>query len=249
MSGYIVDFSREFHDEEATRSNITRAVHLFEQAEVDAEVFIEHLYAARNITQGRANIQKRSAVGKNPAWPAGFPNRMPYFFRVLEEKLGLSGRVSSEAEDEQVSGGLSQASAAEASRVEEAVDGDSMARPRVKARLAEGVAVEDGGSRSGQEESLAAAHSDSPTVPEPTYVLPEEVEVAEAATVATWRDYLPDPEASQPRAVLMLWGFARDALRDQLNTARRSQLDALIPKWEHPARVLCCCSVRRPTPS
>jgi hypothetical protein len=89
LPGYIVDFSREFHDEAAIPSNITRAAHLFERAQMDAEAFIEHVYEARRITKGRANIQKRSEVGKNPAWPDGFPNRMPYFFSVLEERLGL----------------------------------------------------------------------------------------------------------------------------------------------------------------
>ncbi len=89
LPGYIVDFSREFHDEAATASNITRAAHLFERARVDAEAFIGQIYEARRITKGRANIQKRAEVGKNPAWPNGFPNRMPYFFRVLEDILGL----------------------------------------------------------------------------------------------------------------------------------------------------------------
>ncbi len=89
LPGYIVDFSREFHDECAIPSNITRAAHLFERAGRDADAFIEQVYAARRITQGRANIRKRAGVGKNPAWPDGFPNRMPYFFSVLEERLGL----------------------------------------------------------------------------------------------------------------------------------------------------------------
>jgi hypothetical protein len=89
LPGYIVDFSREFHDQEATPSNITRAAHLFERADIDAEEFIEQMYEARKISKGRANIQKRSEKGKNPAWPDGFPNRMPYFFSVLEDLLGL----------------------------------------------------------------------------------------------------------------------------------------------------------------
>ena len=89
LPGYVVDFSREFHDEAATASNITRAAHLFERAKMGADAFIEQVYAARRITQGRANIRKRAEVGKNPAWPDGFPNRMPYFFSVLEERLGL----------------------------------------------------------------------------------------------------------------------------------------------------------------
>ena len=87
LPGYIVDFSREFHDEAATTSNITRAAHLFEWAGMDADAFIQQVYAARRITQGRANIRKRAEVGTNPAWPDGFPNRMPYFFSVLENLL------------------------------------------------------------------------------------------------------------------------------------------------------------------
>lgn len=89
LSGYIVDFSREFHDEAATVSNITRTAHLFDRAGMDVDAFIAQVYAARCITQGRANIHMRAEVGKNPAWPDGFPNRMPYFFSVLEERLGL----------------------------------------------------------------------------------------------------------------------------------------------------------------
>lgn len=85
LPGYIIDFSREFHDEAATASNITRAAHLFERAQIDADAFIEQVYNARRITKGRANIQKRSEVGKNPAWPNVFPNCMPSFFNVLDE--------------------------------------------------------------------------------------------------------------------------------------------------------------------
>jgi transposase-like protein len=89
LPGYIMDFSREFHDEAAIPSNITRAAHLFERAGMDADTFIQQVYEARRITQGRANIQKRAEVGKNLAWPDGFSNRMPYFFSVLEDRLGL----------------------------------------------------------------------------------------------------------------------------------------------------------------
>lgn len=56
---------------------------------MNADAFITQLCAARRITQGRANIQKRSEVGKNPAWLDGFPNRMLYFFSVFEDILRL----------------------------------------------------------------------------------------------------------------------------------------------------------------
>jgi hypothetical protein len=89
LSSYITDFSREFHDEQAIRSNLTRAAHLFARAKVDNATFVERLYAARRITQGRGNIRKRSQVGASRSWPPGYPNRMPYFFSVLEGLLGL----------------------------------------------------------------------------------------------------------------------------------------------------------------
>jgi hypothetical protein len=94
LPGYIVDFSREFHDEAAIPSNITRATHLFGRAKMDADAFIEQVYAARRITQGRANIQKRAEVGTTSAWPDGFPNHMLSFFSVLEERPGLKAAES-----------------------------------------------------------------------------------------------------------------------------------------------------------
>lgn len=41
----------------------------------------------------------------------------------------------------------------------------------------------------------------------------------------------------------MLWGFVRDAIRDRLNAARRSRIDALIPKWDasYPRTLLLLC--------
>ena len=46
--------------------------------------FIEYLDGARKIASGRANIQKYLGQRENPAWTGGFPNRMPYIFKVLE---------------------------------------------------------------------------------------------------------------------------------------------------------------------
>ncbi len=89
------------------------------------------------------------------------------------------------------------------------------------------------------EEALA----DPPTTFDPTSYLPEGVEAAHRATVATWQDYLSDPETSQPRAVSMLWGFVREAISGSLNLVRRSQLEALVPKWNstRPRTLLLLC--------
>ncbi len=218
-------------------------MHLFEQAEVDAEAFLERMYEARKITKGRANIQKRAEVGKNPAWPAGFPNRMPYFFSVLEDLLGLGGSTCAQDEDEQASGELATSIEAEASRGEEAADGDGPACPQAQAGLTEAGADGEVACWSAQEPSLAASNGDAPTVPEPASFLPEGVEVVEAAVVATWRDHLPGPQNGQLRAVSMLWGFVRDAISDHLTIARRSQLDTLTPKWDaiRPRTLLLLC--------
>jgi hypothetical protein len=77
----------------------------------------------------------------------------------------------------------------------------------------------------------------------PTPDVPEEVEVADAATVATWHDHLPDPEGGQPRSVSMLWGFVRGEISSGLPIVRRQHLTALTPKWDtaRPRTLLLLC--------
>lgn len=79
-------------------------------------------------------------------------------------------------------------------------------------------------------EVLDVADTAPPAIPVPN--VPEGVEVADAATVAAWHDRLPDPQGGQARSVSMLWGFVQQELRGQLNIPRRSQLEALTPKWD-----------------
>jgi hypothetical protein len=56
--------------------------------------------------------------------------------------------------------------------------------------------------------------------------------------------FVPDQEGQrsgrQSRDVQVLWGFVRDALHPTLNTARRQQLDSLVPAWnpENPRELL-----------
>lgn len=179
LSGSIVDFSREFHDEAATASNITRAAHLFERAGMDPDAFLAQVYAARRITQGRANIQKRSKVGKNPAWPAGVPNRMPYFFRVLEDLLGVNGKEHSEAGNGPAEKGLANTSTAEVTCVEARAEAESTAHPLTQAGLAEEATHAEVESGPGQGEPLPVSSRGLPTDSGPASSSPEEIEAQE----------------------------------------------------------------------
>jgi hypothetical protein len=110
---------------------------------------------------------------------------------------------------------------------------------------------QEGHSCPGEEESPGARSEQHvqdgclPAVSDPAASLPEGVTLAGAARAAAWRDHLPDPETGQLRAVSMLWGFVRDAIRERLNVARRSQLEALIPKWDEarPRTLLLVCNL------
>ena len=88
-----------------------------------------------------------------------------------------------------------------------------------------------------------AADAEPRAAPEPAYYLPDDVDVADATTIATWQDFIPDPRDARLRRVSMLWGFVREAIRDHLNTARRSQLEVLVPKWDatRPRTLLLLC--------
>lgn len=75
---------------------------------MNAGAFIEQVYAALRINQGRANIQKRAEVSKNPAWPDGSPTACPLSFafwricsarRLLNHSLDSSSALISRAEN------------------------------------------------------------------------------------------------------------------------------------------------------
>ena len=50
--------------------------------------FVGRLYEARSITKQRGDIQKR-ASGEAGEW--GMRNRMPYYFAVVRDLLGMKG--------------------------------------------------------------------------------------------------------------------------------------------------------------
>ncbi len=79
---YVVDLSAEFIDTASIASSTTRAVNLFRRSGLSLEEFIDIMTEARAVTKERmASIKKRNRDGDK--------TRMPYYFAVLEDKIGL----------------------------------------------------------------------------------------------------------------------------------------------------------------
>jgi hypothetical protein len=81
----IERYSDELHDLEHTPQNIGQAARLFATSGLSEAAFCQLMGEARSITKG-ATIRKR-AIG--PGGEIGFRNKMPYFFKVLRDLLGL----------------------------------------------------------------------------------------------------------------------------------------------------------------
>ena len=77
--------SDELHDD-AERSSLGRAVRLWQQSKASEGNFIAAIYAARKITRQQGHVEKRAS---GEAGDLGLKNRVPYFFSVLEDQLGL----------------------------------------------------------------------------------------------------------------------------------------------------------------
>jgi hypothetical protein len=84
----IMDRAREFYDTAPAKSSTTRAYNLYQRSGLSVERFIEHLYQARAITQERT-----AAISNTTQDEYGVTrkSKMPYFFAVLEDHLGLAG--------------------------------------------------------------------------------------------------------------------------------------------------------------
>ncbi len=91
---YIEDYGRQLGDQ-APKSSVTRALNLMEEAGVALGLFIGALQDTYKKTQQKsANIQKLAENGRTP-YPQ--KNKMPYFFSLLEEELGLRTSTPAEA--------------------------------------------------------------------------------------------------------------------------------------------------------
>ncbi len=82
----ITDLTREFGDNPAlSLPNISRVLNLWHKSGLTESKFIELIYQARQKTQSSATIQHRRLAANGSQ--SDLPNRMPYFFAVLEGLL------------------------------------------------------------------------------------------------------------------------------------------------------------------
>lgn len=87
LAAYLKDFARELGDESPLSSTVTRAYKIFAAANVPAARWSDYLYQARAVTQEHTGqITKRATDGGAGARQK---NKMPYYFAVLEQLVGL----------------------------------------------------------------------------------------------------------------------------------------------------------------
>jgi hypothetical protein len=85
IRAFVEDFAREFNDQASLPTSTSRAVNLYRQAGVSLDTFLGRLYEARSIVKDRSASIRKQVDGDG--WPA--KNKMPYFFSVVEDLLGL----------------------------------------------------------------------------------------------------------------------------------------------------------------
>jgi hypothetical protein len=88
LVSYMTDLSRELGDSASLSSTVTRAYNLMERSGLDLDMFISRLYEARAKTQERTASITTRGEQKDP-WGQARKTKMPYFFSVLEDILGL----------------------------------------------------------------------------------------------------------------------------------------------------------------
>ena len=84
----MADVSSRLHDEQP-RSSLTLATRLWKASGLSEERFVHDvLYPARSRTQAQGNVKKRATDGY------GTINRMPYFFAVVRDLLGMKDEAT-----------------------------------------------------------------------------------------------------------------------------------------------------------
>ncbi len=80
VAAYITEFADELGDRAPIKSSITRAVHLYQRSGRSLASFLDRLH------QARATVRERTTTPTSKL----IMNRMSYFFRLLEDDLGLA---------------------------------------------------------------------------------------------------------------------------------------------------------------
>ena len=85
----VEELTHQLHDDpKNVRSNTTRATRLWKDSGLPADKFYARLLEARSITRQQSTVAKKSATDKHQL------NRMPYFFAVVEDLVGLKDSTS-----------------------------------------------------------------------------------------------------------------------------------------------------------
>jgi len=88
LVSYMSDLARELGDNAELTSTVSRTYNLMERSGLDLNTFITKIYEARAKTQERtASITTRG--GQTDPWGQQRKTKMPYFFSVLEDLVGL----------------------------------------------------------------------------------------------------------------------------------------------------------------
>ncbi len=90
---FMQDLARELNDGASLRSSTLRLATLYRRSGLALEDFIEHLSAARAITQERTAAIRMPAATATGTWQQ---NTLGYFFAVLEDQLGRRAREASD---------------------------------------------------------------------------------------------------------------------------------------------------------
>ena len=83
LAATMADLSQKLHDDNP-RSSVSQATRLWRASGLPEDKFVHRLHEARSITQ-----QQGSVKGKPAKDDRQLVNRMPYFFAVVEDLVGL----------------------------------------------------------------------------------------------------------------------------------------------------------------
>lgn len=94
IEDYITDYSREMRDDAKLSSSVSRAFNIYQRSGMDLDAFLGALILARSTTQKNSAAIKKMAPGTE-----GHKAKMPYFFGVLEDLLGVTKDALQQAGD------------------------------------------------------------------------------------------------------------------------------------------------------